>query len=102
MVHDKILTVGEGKRCCRLLLFALHLCYLVWFLRFLLVMVHEVWCLFGYLHCWGGGGGGGVGGFKVRFGEHELYKSKEGLYEEDSNVVQPVELSTWNLVVVYM
>lgn len=48
-------------------------------------------------------GGGGTGGFKVRIGEHELRRSKEGLHEEvPNNVMQVVELSTWNLVVVYM
>lgn len=61
------------------------------------MMVLDVWCLCGYLHCWGG-----IGGFKVRFGEHELWRSKEGLYEEVPNVVQVVKLSTWSLVVVYM
>lgn len=49
------------------------------------------------------GGEGGTGGFKVRIGEHELRRSKEGLHEEvPNNVMQVVELSTWNLVVVYM
>jgi hypothetical protein len=42
-----------------------------------------------------------MGGFEVRIGEHELRRSKEGLYEEvPNNVMQVVELSTWNLVVV--
>jgi hypothetical protein len=85
-ICDKVLEVdGDGKRCCKLLLFALHLCCLfvvayVWqfdVCDFFVIMTFNSWCFFGHFsllrkinHC------------KVGFGRHELWNVEGKLYEE--------------------
>ncbi len=96
-----LLVKGKGVVDCYCLLCICVICLLQIIcgsLVFVISCYDGAWCL---VFVWLSSLLGGMGGFEVRIGEHELRRSKEGLYEEvPNNVMQVVELSTWNLVVV--
>lgn len=74
--------------CCKL-------CVVIWCLWFLVIIVLDVWCLFGYLHFWG----------ELVVSKLDLVNTNHGGQRNDymkRSLVQEAKLSTWNLVVVYM
>jgi len=101
-IYWQLLVKGKGVADCYCLLCICVICLLQIMcgnLVFVISCYNSAWCL---VFVWLSSFLGGASGFKVRFGEHESWRSKEWLYEKVFNVVQEAKLSTWNLVVVYM
>lgn len=91
-IYWQLLVKGKGVADCYCLLCICVICLLQIMcgnLVFVISCYNSAWCL---VFVWLSSFLGGTSGFKVRFGEHESWRSKEGLYEKVPNVVQMAKL----------